>query len=113
MYSYTRARSILRKAGDANSQSLNLSISNDLAQYVRALARFPLVLESVIVDNEPHILAQYLNTVATNFHSFYENFPVLKAESQDRAARLAVVAATANVLKKGLNLLGIDVLEEM
>jgi len=111
LYSYTRAAGILRKNSEALADLTN--VSPQLMPYVRTLARFPLVLEAVVADNAPHHLAQYLNQVATEFHRFYEEFPVLSSKGADRAARLAVAAGTANVLKRGLDLLGISVLETM
>lgn len=136
LYSYARAASILRKAGAAplfgkegrgeisdltdneNSPNPLLQRGNNTSiihhsSLVRILAKFPLILETVVADNAPHHLAQYLNQVASEFHRFYEQFPVLSSEGEERQTRLAIVAATANVLKLGLNLLGIDVLEEM
>ena len=142
MYSYTRAASILRKSADALSSRPEGEISSEhqksrdfsakprndslsllrpdrqagvthYSSLVRTLAKFPLVLEEVVADNSPHHLAQYLNQVAAEFHHFYEQYPVLSSEGDERTTRLAIVQATANVLRRGLDLLGINVLEEM
>ncbi len=133
MYSYTRAASILRKAAESSRpkgeipmgsksdrdfspaarNDRNSSLLTPHSSLIRTLARFPLVLQAVVVDNAPHHLAGYLNQLATEFHRFYEQSPVLTSEGDERAARLAIVAGTANVLKRGLDLLGISVLEAM
>ncbi len=129
LYSYTRAAAILRKAdaGDtaissdtaipetveAIALSPDRTIAAGLIPLIRTLAKFPLVLETVAAENAPHHLAQYLNGIAGEFHGFYEQYPVLSSQGAERQTRLAIVAATANVLKRGLNLLGIEVLEEM
>jgi arginyl-tRNA synthetase len=132
LYSYTRAASILRKAageasgvgsrpsseahaasGSAPSTHPIETAQDKHSPLVRTLAKFPLTLETVVADNAPHHLAQYLNQLAAEFHRFYEHSPVLSSDGDERLTRLAIVAATANVLKRGLDLLGISVLETM
>jgi len=51
--------------------------------------------------------------LATLFHKFYELCPVLNAEEKVRASRLVLCDFTARTLQHGLNLLGIDVVEQM
>lgn len=109
-YSYTRAESILSKAADFEPGSdLNLKPYRD---QIKMLAKLPLVIGSALEKNSPHLLAQYLFGIAGEFHAFYEKYPVLKAEA-DRPERLLIVKAFANVLKNGLDLLGIEVSERM
>jgi arginyl-tRNA synthetase len=67
----------------------------------------------VLNDFRPNILANYLFELANSFHAFYEACPVLKAESQARASRVALCELSARVLQRGLNLLGSDVPEKM
>jgi arginyl-tRNA synthetase len=63
---------------------------------------------------EPHRLCAYLFEVASLFTTFYEECPVLKAESAAlRVSRLALCALTLDVLALGLNLLGVPVPERM
>jgi arginyl-tRNA synthetase len=61
----------------------------------------------------PHLLSDHLYELAKSFMSFYEASPVLKAEGATRQSRLALAALTARQMKKGLELLGIEVLERM
>jgi arginyl-tRNA synthetase len=62
----------------------------------------------------PHKLCTYLFELAGTFTSFYENCRVLQAETPElRSSRLALCALTAAVLRKGLNLLGIEAPERM
>jgi arginyl-tRNA synthetase len=56
---------------------------------------------------EPHRLCGYLFELAQHFSAFYEQCPVLKADSEARASRLALCRATLAVLDQGLDLLGI------
>ena len=70
-------------------------------------------LEAVAEDYRPNFLCNYLYDLAGDFARFYENCPVLKAEAETRASRLAICDLTARVLKQGLEVLGIETLEQM
>ena len=59
------------------------------------------------LDYRPNLLATYLYELAQNFHSFYEQCPVLSTEGKTRNTRLALCESTSKVLKHGLELLGI------
>jgi len=67
----------------------------------------------VATDAYPHHLCAYLMDVAGAYMQFYEHCPVLTAVEPVRACRLVLCARTAATLKKGLELLGIGVLERM
>jgi arginyl-tRNA synthetase len=128
-YAYARIRSIFRKGNVqpgappvAPSQSpgahyespasLRLAAPEELA-LARHLLNFGLVLEAVTEDYRPNFLCNYLYELAGRFTSFYENCPVLKSEAEQRACRLALCDLTARVLKQGLDVLGIETLEQM
>ena len=68
--------------------------------------------ESLEVYN-PALIVSYLYEVAKTFTNFYHHHKVLDADDKTREARLALLQATKQVLKNGLDLLGIDTLEEM
>jgi arginyl-tRNA synthetase len=111
---YVRTRSIFRKSAEAvqlpNELTLVELAELDLA---KKLCQFAEIVAQVLNDFRPNILANYLFELANSFHAFYEACPVLKAESQARASRLALCELSARVLQRGLNLLGIDVPEKM
>jgi arginyl-tRNA synthetase len=116
-YAYARIRSIFRKggasaAGDAGSNELLLAAPEELA-LARHLLNFGLVLEAVAEEYRPNYLCNYLYELSAHYARFYENCPVLKAEGIERATRLVLCDLTGRVLKQGLELLGIDVLEQM
>jgi arginyl-tRNA synthetase len=117
-YAYTRIRSILRKGSETGGLSalggsrISLAAPHEIA-LAKHLLRFGLVIEAVVDDYRPNLLCNYLYELAGFFTGFYENCPVLKAEPAERAARLALCDLTGRVLKQGLELLGIEVLEQM
>ena len=78
------------------------------------LLRLPETLELAAAELKPNILTDYLFDLANAFSTFFEDCPVLKAESPERRdSRLALCDLTARTLKFGLDLLGIEVVERM
>jgi len=77
------------------------------------LAQFPEVLCQAAEELSPHLLAFYLRDLAADFHSFYNAQRVLVDDFALRDARLALVTATAAVLREGLRLLGVSAPEKM
>jgi arginyl-tRNA synthetase len=116
-YAYARIRSIFRKAGEAPNfqralSAIELSAPEELA-LGKQLLNFGLTLEAVVAEYRPNYLCNYLYDVAGHFARFYEACPVLKADGAARESRLALCDATSRVLKQGLKVLGIEVLEQM
>ena len=64
-------------------------------------------------DDKPNWLTAYLYDLAGKFSAFYDNCPVLQSAEPLRSSRLVLCRLTADVLKQGLDLLGIDVIEQM
>jgi arginyl-tRNA synthetase len=114
LYAYTRIKSILRKQADSDNTSGKISISHQ-AERALLLKNLQLaeVLQQVSVDYFPSHLSTYLYELAGVFMRFYEECPILKAENEVRASRLALAAITAQTLQEGLGLLGLDTLEQM
>jgi arginyl-tRNA synthetase len=129
-YTYARAQSVLRKAGrmkidfgrrklEAQVSSFEHLASEELA-VLRALPHFPEVVAEAAQNYAPHQVADYLYDLAQKFNLFYNNVPILPKEllttnHQPLTTnwRLALTAATAQILKNGLYFLGIEVLERM
>jgi len=112
---YVRIRSIFRKA---EAQGVKPSEADCRTTEERnlalALLQFGGIVESVARTLEPHRLCGYLYDLASQFHSFYEKCPVLAAEDAAvRGSRLALCGQVAAVIAKGLELLGISVVEKM
>jgi len=116
-YAYTRIRSIFRKMGETSNiehrtSNIELAATEEIA-LAKHLLNFGLTLESVAEEYRPNFLCNYLYELAGKFTSFYENCPVLKAEDATRASRLTLCDLTARVLKQGLEVLGIETVEQM
>ncbi|MGO9244126.1 MAG: arginine--tRNA ligase [Verrucomicrobiia bacterium] len=113
-YAYVRVQSIFRKAGAATADSTPITLEHaaelDLAKHI---LRFPETLQAVAEDDKPNWLTSYLYELSNKFSTFYENCPVLQSEEPTRSSRLLLCRLTADVIKRGLNLLGIDVIEQM
>ncbi len=116
-YAYARIRSIFRKASlDSQTQDPTVRIRLEAPPEValaRHLLNFGVILEAVAEEYRPNFLCNYLYELAGHFTAFYENCPVLKAEAESRASRLALCDLTARVLRQGLEVLGIETLEQM
>ena len=112
-YAYTRIRSVFRRAGDW-SASAPITVTQTVErQLALQLVRFSDAVHAVARDSMPHYLGGYLYDLATLFMRFYEECPILKSEGVARASRLQLCSLTADTLRTGLRLLGIEVLETM
>ncbi|MFA6917881.1 MAG: arginine--tRNA ligase [Candidatus Gracilibacteria bacterium] len=117
-YSYARARSIVRKSAEKLEDQEPKQDPENTQERIDSLIRlFPKYAEQVALaahEYKPNIISNYLYELAQHFNSFYNTVPVLKAAKKtDKNYRLKIVKAASQILKNGLSLLGIDVLEEM
>jgi arginyl-tRNA synthetase len=118
-YSYARVRSIFAKGGLDESEIRNpkseivLGTPQERA-LAMALLQFSETLDRVVADYRPNSLTAYLFELATRFSDFFQNCPVLQAETDElKTSRLLLCDLTSRTIKLGLNLLGIDVVERM
>ncbi|MBS7620538.1 arginine--tRNA ligase [Candidatus Bathyarchaeota archaeon] len=114
-YTHARACSILRKASRKPEKPdyslLREKLENEI---VFALAEFPEAFFEAADLLKPSIIADYANALADKFNTFYNAFPVIRAEPQELSdARLALVDAVRIVLRNALNLIGIYAPEKM
>ncbi len=131
-YTYARCKSVLRKAGDFTREIATISNSIRLEKEEREVARlimyFPEVVASAAQALGPSTLCSYLFTLAQAFNLFYAKHSILgiaksamgqvteansRKASDTRILRLSLTGATAQVLKNGLYLLGIETLKKM
>ncbi len=113
-YAYARINSILNRAGEFEQREPILS-----DELERRLALKVLSLEDVLLkaskEAMPHLIAAYLYELAGMFMKFYENNPVLRDDvpQEIKQSRLVLAKATANAIKTGLKILGIEVLDRI
>lgn len=117
-YTYARAKSILRKKDEVVDQTALVKDLEDASKKIELLMRLiPKFEEQIAIAGQefkPNILCNYLYKLAQDFNSFYNSVPVLKAEKKaDRDFRLKLVSAVSQIMKNGLAMLGIEVVEEM
>lgn len=124
-YMYARCQSIWHKSGlnaDASIvQAIDLPTITDAAyqlnkeeqQLLITLFRFKEVVQKAATTYSPALVCNYLYELSQQFSTFYANSPVLNAEEKLKKLRLCIVKLTAETLKQGLNLLGIETLEQM
>jgi arginyl-tRNA synthetase len=115
-YAHARICSIFRKAGveraSVRGVQPDLSDPHERTLGIRLLGYDRAVWET-LDRYSPHRLCTYLYDLASDFTSFYEHCPVLKADDETRRSRLALCETTASILSHGLGLLGIDAPEQM
>ncbi len=120
-YAHARVSAVFRQLGErglsydqaAGFAALDQLIEADAVALVALLGRFPETVRSAAQNLEPHVVAQYLRDLAAAFHGYYHAVPFLIDDASLRNARLALALATQQVLKNGLDLLGVSAPEKM
>ncbi len=114
-YSYARCRSVLAKSGQREFNFGKLeNLDPEEERLLRTLWLYPEVLNFARTNFEVSHICNFLYDLAQKYNSFYNRCPILNADSSElKNLRLALTAATAQVMKNGLNLLGIEELERM
>jgi arginyl-tRNA synthetase len=114
-YTHARACSILRKApektGEPAFELLNEKLEHEI---ILTLASFPDAFIEAAEYLKPNLIADFANSLADKFNTFYNAFPVIRAEPQGLSnARLALTDALRIALRNALNLIGILAPEKM
>jgi arginyl-tRNA synthetase len=117
-YVYARTCGILDEANATENEHTATPDASVLSapeerDLLRAMARFPAVIERAADELEPHQVATYTRTFAEAFNAFYRECPVLTAEDEIREARLALVMASRYTMANALSVLGIAAPESM
>ncbi|MEM3690474.1 MAG: arginine--tRNA ligase, partial [Candidatus Micrarchaeia archaeon] len=122
-YAYTRASSIIRKNEEENNEKvkfkdirkIKFSEMRDESEksLCKKLLEFESVKEKAASEYKPFLIPKYLLELAKSFNTFYNQCPIIKAESDVRRARLLILESVRKVIREGLNLCGVEVLESM
>lgn len=118
LYAYTRIMSIFKKAEIDSNEYLSKSIIlQESSEHKLALhiSRFADKLLDATKENYPHYMCGYIYELSGLFMKFYEECPILKdgIAIDVRESRLALASITAETLRTGLNLLGIETVDRM
>ena len=114
-YCYARIESIITKS----KELIDLNIKWDLIKHekemslVKQLIYFPEMLDSITRNYNIHLIPQYLLTLCQAFNSFYSSCQVLSDNKDLEKARLLLIRCVQIVIKVGLDILGIDALNQM
>jgi arginyl-tRNA synthetase len=115
-YAVARICSIFRKMPEGADSSIQ-EIRAPETPHERALARkllfFPLALSQTLRELKPHFLCTYLYELATDFSSFYNHDKVMVEDRPTQGLRMLLCLRTKTFLCSGLDILGIETLEEM
>jgi arginyl-tRNA synthetase len=110
-YAHARARTVVDKAAEEKIEPA-VDATAETNELSRLLYRFPDVVERAAVENEPHLIATFLSVIASSFNSWYSQEQILDG-TKAAAHKVALTQATAQTLKNGLWLLGIEAPERM
>ena len=118
-YTYARIRSVLRRAAESG---LNIpeaiTLNSDLAEkeinLVQMLSSFPDIVKDAAEGFSPAVIANYIYDLVKEYNQFYHDFSILKEENAElKEFRIVLSKNVADVIKRGMGLLGIQVPERM
>jgi arginyl-tRNA synthetase len=113
---FVRIQSVLRKAGDFDATIAGnyLEFVLEEREIIQQLYQYPSVIEESALQYDPSAIANYAYALAKNYHRFYHEHSILKADDLAvRSFRLCMSKAVGSVLKHSMNLLGIEMPEKM
>ncbi len=120
-YAHARVCSVLAQAAERNMTVepsegvVNLDLLAESQEYalMKRLSSYPEAVETAAMQREPHQLCHYLRELANDFHTYYNAYQFLVEDERLRDARIKLILAVRQVLRNGLNLLGVSAPERM
>lgn len=116
-YTHARICSILRKAqeqGFSTSMPDSAELSAKEIRLVKILSSYPQKVSEAASALSPALIANYCYDLAKEFNQYYHDTGILKEPDANlRSMRLALISALASVLRRGMNILGIELPERM
>ncbi len=120
-YAHARICSIFRQLEDkslaydqsAGLENLSLLMEEHEKSILQQLAKYPETVNAAACQHEPHLIAHYLRELANSFHTYYNAHQFIVDDENLRNARLVLIIATRQVIKNGLQLLGVSAPDEM
>ena len=118
-YTYARIQSVLKKTIDAGIENseiakTNTPISEKESNLIQLISTYPVVIKEAGDATSPAQIANYVYELVKEYNQFYHDFPISKEENTDlRAFRIVLSKQVAQIIKSGMDLLGIGVPERM
>lgn len=116
-YAHARICSVLNQWGGDGATLIEADLSaldtTPETKLMQKLSEFPAVIQQAAQALSPHMVANYLKECASDLHSYYNDTKFLVDDDKTKLARLALIAATRQVLKNGLGLLGVSAPSKM
>lgn len=119
-YTYARIQSILRKAADVRLSAVETSFDDEIAmqpkekELIKIIQQYPETIQLAAANYSPALIANYTYDLVKEFNSFYQNVPILATDNEgEKAFRVKLSGAVAEVIKSAFALLGIQVPERM
>ena len=116
-YAHARVCSVMEQWGGNPAQLVNADLTplveEQELQLLQTLLDYPEQIQSAAYELAPHLVAFYLKELAAGFHSYYNSTRLLVEDGRVREARLALAAAVRQVLRNGLEILGVGAPDKM
>ena len=118
-YTYTRIRSVFRKANEMGvkvpaASPENLTLNSKEKNVLKLIHDFPGVIKAAGEAFNPALIANYIYDLVKEYNQFYHDYSILKEEHiETREFRLVMSLVISRILKQGMELLGIDMPERM
>ena len=115
-YTYVRTRSVIEKAGNLPKfEEIDASLLNDEYSYkiITLIYNFEEILKQVTDKNEPSILSRYLIDLSKAYSTFYNENKIITDDKKLQNARVYLTNCVGKILKKGAELLGMQMPEKM
>lgn len=112
-YTFVRTQSVLNRIKNQESgiKKDEIKLETEENELLRYLAYYPYFVEKAAVDFAPNIICNYLFELSQKFNLFYQKHKIIGSENED--FRIELTKGVGQVIKNGLNLLGIDTVEKM
>jgi len=118
-YTYTRIRSVFRKADELNisipeQSPVHITINTKEKSMLRLIHEFPSVICNAAESFNPSLIANFIYELVKEYNQFYHDYSILKEENTEiREFRLVFSRVVSDIVKNGMELLGIEMPERM
>lgn len=116
-YAHARICSVLGQWGGDSANLVHTDLTpldnTHETALMQRLSEYPEIVANAASDLAPHAIANYLKELASDLHSYYNEYKFLIDDEPLKLARLSLIRATQQVLKNGLDLLGVEARQKM